>query len=371
MATRAAAVEGADGRATSFARPYPQSWLDTLVGWIDRLPGPTWVWYVPISVAAVAFVALEAALSSRGLFGQVPAYFGYAFFHVYALAAYHFLARGADSAVAAFRPATDADDATAERWQLELSTTPARPAAALWVLSGAGYIALLAAAPQGWDLAGHSAVFVALRVLSEGFWIVPIAWLATYLLFRQMRLVAELHRYVVRVDLLQPGPLHAMATLTARGALVVVVFQLAFVVAPLPNLSEGVRLAQAAFMVPFVGLSVAAFIVPLRGMQALLAAEKRRRLAVVNTRLDAALATLHGVVDEEAVPMREESAARLAQTRVDALNKAISSLLQEREFVMRQSTWPWDTGTFRAVASAVLLPVVLFLVTRALERFVF
>ena len=370
MATRAATVEGADGRATLVTRPYPQSWLDTLVGWIDGLPGPTWAWYVPISVAAVAFVALEATLSSRGLFGQDPAYFGYAFFHVYALAAYHFLARGAKGAVAAFRPATDADEATVERLRLELSTTPARPAAAIWVLSGASYIALLAAAPEGWDITGQSVVFVALRVLSEGFWIVPIGWLVALLLFRQMRLVGQLHRDVVRVDLLQPAPLHAMSTLTARSALVAVVFQLAFVVAPLPNLSEGVRLTQVAFMLPLVGLSVAAFVLPLRGMQALLAADKRRRLAVVNTRLDAALATLHAVVDEEAVPTRDADAARLAQTRVDALNKAISSLLQEREFVMRQSTWPWDTSTFRAVASAVLLPVVLFLLTRALERFV-
>ena len=63
MATRAVTVEGADGRATSVSRPYPQSWLDALVGWIERLPGPTWAWYVSFSIAAGAFVALEAALS--------------------------------------------------------------------------------------------------------------------------------------------------------------------------------------------------------------------------------------------------------------------------------------------------------------------
>jgi hypothetical protein len=371
MATRAAAVDGVDGHAASSTRPYPQSWLDAIVGWIDRLPGPAWAAFVAIALLAVAFIALEAALSSRGLYGQEPTYFGYAFFHVYPLAAYYFLSRGARGAVDAFRPATDADDVTAERWRLELSTTPARPAFALLIFSAVGYVLLLATAPQGWDLVGHQPAFILLRVVSEGLWLTPIAWVTVYLLFRQMRMVSELHRSVVRVDLLQPEPLHAMSTLTARGALVAVVLQLAIALAPLPNLSEGVRLTQAAFMLPLVGLSVAAFVLPLRGMQALLATDKRRRLAVVNSRLDAALATLHGVVNEEAVPTREENAARLAQTRVDALNKAISSLLQEREFVTRQSTWPWDTGTFRAVASAVLLPVVLFLVTRALERFVF
>jgi hypothetical protein len=339
------------------------------VGWIDRLPGPAWAAFVAISVVAVAFVALEATLSSRGLLGQEPAYFGYAFFHVYPLAAYYFLSRGARGAVEAFRPATRADDATAERWRLELSTTPARPAAILWLVSAAGYLLLFAAAPEGWDLVGHQPVFVLLRYASEGLWLAPVATMAVYLQVRQMRIVSELHRSVVRVDLLQPGPLHAMSTLTARGALVVVVFQLALALAPLPNLSEAVRTVQLLTMIPFVALSVAAFIVPLRGMQALLAAEKDRRMGEVNARLDTLLATLHDVVDEEAVPARDADAARHSQTRIDALNKALSSLLQEREFISKRSTLPWDTGTFRAVASAVLLPIVLFVVTRALERF--
>lgn len=371
MPGRTVTVEGADGRAQSVARPYPPSWLDALVRWIERLPGPTWAWYVPISVAAVAFIVLEAALSSRGLFGQDPTYFGYAFFHVYPLAAYHFLSRGARGAVEAFRPATDADDATVERWRLELSTTPARPALVLWAFGAVSYLLMLAAAPQGWDLVGHQPAFIILRVLSEGLWLTPVALMAVYLLVRQVRMVAELHRSVVRVDLLSPSPLHAMSTLTARSAMVAVVLQLTIALAPLPNLSEGVRLVQAAIMVPFVALSVAAFFVPLRGMRALLAAEKRRRLAAVNEQLDAAFTTLHVVVDEEAVPQRDEGAARLAQTRIDALNKALSSLLQEREFIGRQSTLPWDTGTFRAVASAVMLPIALFLLTRALERFGF
>ena len=369
MASDASAAEAVREQSPVAVRPYAPSWLDTLVRWIERLPGPTSAWYVPISVAAGAFIVLESALSSRGLFGQDPTYFGYAFFHVYPLAAYHFLSSGARGAVEAFRPATDAGDATVERWRLELSTTPARPALVLCVVGAANYLLMLAAAPQGWDLVGHQPAFVVLRVVSEGLWLTPVALMAVYLLVRQVRIVAKLHRSVVRVDLLEPGPIHAMSTLTARGALVAVVLQLAIVLSPLPNLSEGVRLAQAAIMVPFLALSVAAFFVPLRGMQALLAAEKSRRLSEVNARLDAALATLHDVVDEESVPTRDADAARHSQTRIDALNKALSSLLQERDFISKRSTLPWDTGTFRAVASAVILPIVLFLVTRALERF--
>ena len=76
------------------------------------------------------------------------------------------------------------------------------------------------------------------------------------------------------------------------------------------------------------------------------------------------------MVDGEAVAIRDAELSRLAQLRIDALNKALASLLQERDFVGRLSTWPWDSSTLRAVLSAVALPIVLFLLTRALERFV-
>jgi hypothetical protein len=368
MVTGVAAAEGA-ATAESSRRPYTPSWLDALVGQIERLPGPTWLAYLLLAGAALSFVTLEAALSSRGLFGQDPIYFGYAFFHWYPLAVYHYLSRGAMASWDAFRPATDCTAAEAARWRLELSTTPARPVALLYVVGAAGYLAVMVAATAGFDLIGHQPVFVLLRVLSEAFWVAPLSWTLTYLLFRQLRLVSELHRSVVRVDLLQPAPLQAMAKLTARSALVALALQVLIVVAPLPNLSDSVRLTMSLMVLPFMLMSIAVFVLPLRGMQALLVAEKVRREAAVNARLEAALATLHHVVDEEAVPSRDAEAARLSQTRIDALNKAVATLLQERDFVHRLSTWPWDTSTLRAVLSAVALPIVLFLLTRVAERF--
>jgi hypothetical protein len=350
-------------------RPYRPGWLDAIVAGIERLPGPIWLAYAALSALALALVALEAALSSRGLSGQDPAYFVYAIYQVFGLAAYHFLSRGALSAWEGFLPATQMDDATAARWRLELSTTPARPAAMLWLLGAAGYIAMLAWSPAGFDLTGHQPAFVVLRVILEAFWIIPVTYLAVYLVFRQTRLVSRLHREIARVDLLQPAPLHAMARLTARASIVLLVF-LSTAALPLPNVSAEARLAILATALPFVAIALAAFVLPLRGIQARLEAEKARRLGEVAARIDATVATLHSVVDTETSGQPDAEASRLAQTRIDALNKALASLLQERDFVRRLPTWPWDTGTLRAVLSAVALPVVLFLATRALERFV-
>lgn len=325
--------------------------------------------YMVFSVLAVAFIGLEATLSSRGLFGQDPAYFVYALYQVFGLAAYHYLSRGAAKALEAFRPATDMDDATAAAYRLELSTTPARPAAILWFVAAAGYISLLAWNPAGFDLVGHQPAFVASRVISEAFWMLPIAWVVTYLLFRQMRVVSRLHREVVRVDLLQPAPLHALARLTARASIVMLVFQ-STAALPLPNLSADARMILVLTSLPFVAISLAAFFLPLRGMHALLEAEMRRRLAEVSARIDATVAALHGEVDEATTSPQDAEGARVSQLRLDGLTKAQAGLLQEREFIGKQSTWPWDASTLRAVLSAVALPIVLFLLTRGMERFV-
>ena len=368
MATVVAA-EGNTLRDSAVARPYAPSWLDAIVVRIEALPGPTWLAYTILSVLAVALIGLEATLSSRGLFGQDPAYFVYALYQVFGLAAYHYLSRGAPKALEAFRPATDMDDTTADKYRLELSTTPARQAAILWFVGAAGYISLLAWSPAGFDLVGHQPAFVALRVISEALWMIPVAWVVTYLLFRQMRVVSRLHREVVRVDLLQPAPLHALARLTARASIVMLVFQ-STAALPLPNVSAEARVMIVLTSLPFIAISLAAFFVPLRGLRARLEAEKVRRLAAVSTRIDSATAALHRVIDAACAVQPDAEAARLSQTRIDTLNKGLASLLQEREFLGRLPTWPWDTSTLRKVLSALALPILLFLLTRALERFV-
>jgi hypothetical protein len=225
MGTNAVVAEVAKGREGASGRPYAPSWLDALVGWIEHLPGPTWLAFGVIACLFVAWVALEAALSSRGLFGQQPAYFGYAFILFYPLAVYYFLSRGAVNAWDAFSPASEFDDSRARRMSLELSTTPARPVVVLSVIAALFYTGLLLALPDGFDLVGHQPAFVVMRVISEVFWLAPATTIVVYLLFRQLRTVSQVHRVVVYVNLLEPAPLHAMAGLTARSAFVLLVFQ--------------------------------------------------------------------------------------------------------------------------------------------------
>jgi hypothetical protein len=56
--------------------------------------------------------------------------------------------------------------------------------------------------------------------------------------------------------------------------------------------------------------------------------------------------------------------------RADQLNKTLASVLSEHDVLARLSTWPWTTGTFRGVASAVLLPILIFVITHTIDRLI-
>lgn len=114
-----------------------------------------------------------------------------------------------------------------------------------------------------------------------------------------------------------------------------------------------------AYLVPESGvtiIAVLAFVLPLRVMHSRLSAEKEALQADDQTRLKAVLGRLHEAVESDNL------------TRADQLEKTLNAVLAERELLNRLPTWPWTTGTFRGVASAVLLPIVIFILTRAIDR---
>jgi hypothetical protein len=161
-----------------------------------------------------------------------------------------------------------------------------------------------------------------------------------------------------------------MSRLTARSAMAIVL--LAVITGlPLPGVSEQSWLFTIfIFALPMLVLAFSAFFYPLRGLHDRLVEEKGLLQAATGTRLRATMEALHALVDGEAAEHGDPERSRQAQTRIDALSKAQAALVQERELIARLSTWPWDPTTLRAVVSAVALPIVLFLVTRVLERVV-
>jgi hypothetical protein len=53
---------------------------------------------------------------------------------------------------------------------------------------------------------------------------------------------------------------------------------------------------------------------------------------------------------------------------MDTLKDGLDGLVVERSVLDKVSTWPWEPETVRVVVTALLLPAVLWAITRVLER---
>lgn len=106
-----------------------------------------------------------------------------------------------------------------------------------------------------------------------------------------------------------------------------------------------------------VFLGILIFTLPLIGMRNRLIKEKSQRLKQINEFLQLTIERIHSKInDQEDTDMQEA-------------NSTMSALIQERALIEKVSTWPWDTGTIRGFVSTLLLPIVIWLITRLLERF--
>ena len=51
------------------------------------------------------------------------------------------------------------------------------------------------------------------------------------------------------------------------------------------------------------------------------------------------------------------------------MKDAMEALVNEQNVVEKIRTWPWEPGTVRGLATALFLPVVIWVITKLLERF--
>jgi hypothetical protein len=337
----------------STSPPYRASWVDRLIALIAALPGPTWVPYAIVSFVVGLAVHVTAWIDGLLAPGDFDLYLGsLAIYVIASLAAIHVLDGRATQAWATFRPVTSLTEEQAERILFELTTLPARSVLS-W--TAAGFIVAIITSAAGYgqplDLEGEPITFLVATVV--GAFAYMTGAVLVYHTIRQLRLISRLPGYVERIDLLDAGPLHAFSVVTAlTGGFFVVAAYFSVVTDPTTFTNPAVAAVNASVLV----LAVACFVLPLSGMQRRIAVEKARRLSAVSHRLDAALRDL----------ARRNDAGDLSDA--DAVHSNITSLLAERELIARTTTWPWSTGTLRGFSTAVLLPVVLWLVFRVLEQ---
>ena len=175
----------------------------------------------------------------------------------------------------------------------------------------------------------------------------------------QLRLVTRIHRDLVIVDLFALQPLYAFASLTAWTGMVLIGVTVYGLVSIQVVLGVDIRLFSVADLLTvgsLFGVAVACFGVPLLGLHGRIVEAKQRELARAIVALKRAVQTL----DER---LAHPDGADLTQAR-SGVDGAILALGAIRAI----STWPWRPETFRGFASALGLPIVLWIIQGLLFR---
>jgi len=333
---------------------------DRLLKLVDRMPGPAsfWLTVFALLLLAVAHVWIWAT-GARPVGELEPEVIPPAVMLAYFLWLLNLLYRVADSSFDSFRPALGGTLETQERHRLELVSIPDRVA-----ITTAGLtVIVLNVAYFGTIRPLRPPLPVAVELASGVLYVLASAAIGLLSLcaVRQLRGVSRLGVLATSVDIFKPGPVNALSRLTAATAIGIIAFVAAYALTTgitVPTAEAG---ALPTFVVEetlMVVLAVASFVLPLRVMHGRLLEEKNDLLSAAQDRLKAILARLHQAVEANDL------------AHADQLNMTLSSVLAERELLVKLPTWPWSTGTFRSVASALLLPVVIFVITRLIDQLI-
>lgn len=340
---------------------YRGGWVDRLLDVPYRLPGPAWTWLVLLGVGIVLLATAVLWLFGTSLAeGLEASLILPAAVLVYFLGLASVMAHVGRSAFDEFRPALGVGTGDPDRLRFELTRIPDRQAlvsVALGIVIT--FVAFMATGSQD-----TSDMAPALAAVMWALWWPAIGSmaLAVFYTLRQLRWVSRLYALATNIDPFDTVPLNALSRLTATsaiGILIVAILLMGPTDQPAPSDQDAVTFLLGFGPLPLlIPVAVASFVLPLRGMHRRLVMEKGRLLAASNARLKETLALIHQTVDSKDFE------------HADALQKTLTSLLAEREVLAKLATWPWSPGTLRGFATAALLPVILWLVTRVLERFV-
>jgi hypothetical protein len=316
------------------------------------VPVPLWLFY---TVVLLFFAFLNNAIFwldgslAAGSFDRVRLLDS--IFMVFFVALYHHLNRVAGQSFRAFQPALTVPQANLEILEFRLTTLP-------W---GFGWLALCIGIGLGLISVQSDPVSYGLDVAKT---LLPVPYQYAAQIFviaamvavviqtiRQLRIVDDLHRRADEIDLFHLTPTHAFADLTAQAAIGLLLFIL------YNQLLEAVGIPAAPLYIVAIlaTLALCTFVLPLLGMRKRLKDEKTRLLDETNEAIKMTIGRIHGEVNEN------------QYEKISALSTAMSALVAERDLISGISIWPWEASTLRGFASAFLLPIFLYVVTRFLE----
>jgi hypothetical protein len=332
--------------------------VSRFLAWTDRLPGHGWWVFPALAVVLFGYAHVIVWVTGRVPFGVIEPVIAvgvvYGPFLLAVLAAANFVSK---RSLDAFWPATGWPEADRATWAAAFVNTPGPWG---WVSLAIGIplaIGSFLSAPT--ELLGEGSDRLVLLVaylpaLILGYSMAPAAFVHT---LRQLRLVSKIHREATEIDPFDRGPVYAfsrLTVLTGLGYVLVGYYSLTVNGA----FSAGNVLAGAALAISII-VGVVTFIVPLWGIHERLVDEKAILLRGVEVRVGRIGAEMYRRID----------AGEYDGSKV--MSDALGGVTTLRDRIQRLPTWPWPPQLLRGFVSALLLPLVIYVLTRLVStRFV-
>jgi hypothetical protein len=270
------------------------------------------------------------------------------------LALFRYLDNAAGRALTTFRPALKASEEEYSRLRYQLTTLPAR-ATLLASLAAVMIIILaqeLSGAPSSFEALATSPISAALfRFIHMIEWCIIGAFI--YHTVHQLRQINRIYTRHARINLFRMRPLYAFSSVAALTAVGLTVSTYGWI-AINPDLlykPSGIGITLLILV-----LAVASFVWPLLGVHRLIVEEKGRLLDEASLHFEAAIVELHERMDSGKLE------------GIDDLIRAIEGLDIEQIALDRIPTWPWRPETVRLLATALALPLGLWIVQYVLQR---
>ncbi|MCW5876678.1 MAG: hypothetical protein KIS85_07315 [Anaerolineales bacterium] len=334
-------------------RPYKPSWLDGLLDWVNSLKISAPLFYILLYIASILVIHLALWLEGSLDWG---AWETRVFFDVLwaplGLGYIHFMERVAKRSVEEIRPALGISASEFEAIRYRFTTLPFWPILIITVL---GLVIGMYFSLQVGSTARASSILWS--VLSGfGYTLLPI-WL--YAAYRYVSQIDDLYTKVKKLNLFNLQPLYGLARVAmVVGIFLVLMVNLNFVSET--YLGSVTQSPEAILFLSALGISaaVAVFVIPVLGIHRKIEKDKTNLLAENAEQIE----SLRGEIQSDMEGRNFKN--------IDGLEKGLSALLKVRESIGAIPTWPWSPGTLRSFASAIMLPLIVWLLQRVLTPLV-
>jgi hypothetical protein len=325
------------------------SWVDRLIGLIERLPVPTLVFYVALYLFGSFLIHMAVWIDGVAPWGEtVPARWVDSVWVIIGLGFIHYLRNASMRAMDQFAPLLADDPGTVSHLRSRLASMPARPVFWLSVAFAAFIVFIFVIGDEvAYEGMAHPAAYACIMPLV----VFSYSFAGVMALFgvRLLRTIGMAYRSVDNISVFRQEPLHAFSGVTLRASLFfLLIANLNFLSVAVDPAREAPIAIDLVLSLITIAFAVATFIIPLVGVHRRLRDKKQRVLDENGQHLEEVSVRLYRSID----------AGSMAD--MEAFEKATASLYRIRSEVRGAHTWPWAPGTLRTFLTAVLLPMLLW-----------